>query len=130
MAWEQPVMNESTRLAAIDLRDNQFRFVKLDADGLATKITAATDLPYGIQQNDARIGEAVVVMRLGVSKLVGVANLASGDIVGTAADGRATKLTLGTDTTKFVTGVVVDGNGSANSIGSVSVSTLAPHRAA
>jgi hypothetical protein len=130
MAWEQRGFAESTRLAGVDLSDNQFKFVKLAADGTLVKIAAATDVPYGVQQNEPIAGDAVEVVRDGVSKLVGAANLAAGDFVGTTSAGIATKLTIGTDTTKYVAGNVVDGNGAANSIASVAVDCLVPHRAA
>ena len=130
MAWEQRGFAESTRLAGADLSDNQFKFVKEAADGTLVKIAAATDVPYGVQQNDARLGEAVEVVRTGVSKVAGAANLAAGDMVGTSAAGIAAKLTIGTDTTKYVAGTVVDGNGAANSIASIALDCLAPHRAA
>ncbi len=130
MAWEQPGFIESTRLADVDLRTNQFKFVKEAANGNLTPVTAATDVPYGVQQNDPKQGEAVECMRSGVTKLVCAANVVASDVIGTTAAGIGTKITPGTDTTKYAVGNVVDGNGAANSLASVAIDCLVPHRAA
>ena len=130
MAFEQHGFVESHRLAGADLRTNQFKFVKENSSGKLVPIAAATDVPYGVQQNDPRDGEAVMVVRSGVTKLVGAANLAPGAFIGTTAAGIGTAIVPGTDTTKYVAGTVVEGNGAANSLASVTVNCLAPHRAA
>lgn len=123
-------MNESTRLAGADLSDNQFKFVKEAADGTLVKVSAATDLPYGVQQNDPKQGQPVIVMRVGVTKLACNANVVPPNQIGTTAAGLGAVLVPGTDTTKYVIGAVVDGNGASGSLASVSINCLAPHRAA
>ena len=88
MAVERPGTLESYQAAA-DLSDWQFRFVKLDANGQIAKVTAATDKPFGIlQDKPAAQGRAGAVMLDGMSKLVGGANVAKGDTIGTDAQGR------------------------------------------
>lgn len=89
MATERPGTSASFQAAA-DLSDWQFRFVKLDANGQVAKITANTDIPLGVlQDKPAAQGRAANVMLDGRSKIVGGANLAKGDTVGTDATGRA-----------------------------------------
>ena len=129
MAWEQHGFVESTRLAGVDLRTNQFKFVKENAQGQLVPIAAATDVPYGVQQNDPRLGEAVMVVRDGVTKLACTASVVAANVIGTSAAGLGTPIVIGTDTTKYVAGQVVDGNGAANSLASVAIDCIKPTRA-
>lgn len=130
MAWEQLGFCDSHRLAGVDLTDNQFKMVKLAANGTVTRITAATDKPYGVQQNDPKIGQPVVVCRDGITKLACLANVVSDNQIGTNAAGLGAVIVPGTDTTKYLIGSVVDGNGASGSYASVSVDFLSPGRAA
>lgn len=130
MAWEQLGYCDSHRLAGADLTDNQYKMVKEGADGKLVKITAATDQPYGVQQNTPRAGEPVVVCRDGITKLACLANVAPPNQIGTNAAGLGAPIVAGTDTTKYVVGSVVEGNGASGSYASVSVDFMAPRRAA
>lgn len=105
MAWEQPGMTLAGQTAAGDLSTKQYRFMKVSAAGVVTTCSAATDYPIGVLQNaPGAAGRDATVMISGVSKVVAGGNLAAGDLVGTDANGAAVKLTIGTDTTKYVRG--------------------------
>lgn len=129
MAYEIPVFVDGTRRAAADLSALQFQYVKQDAAGLIAAITADTDVPFGVLQNDPKAGQEAKVMRLGVSKLKGSAALARNAQVGPAADGRAVTRTVGTDVTKYVGGMIIEPTGAANELATASVDCMAPHRA-
>lgn len=129
MAVERPGTLASYQAAA-DLSDWQFRFVKLDANGQIAKITAATDIPFGIlQDKPAAQGRAGAVMLDGMSKLVGGANLAKGDIIGTDNQGRGVAVVAGTDTTKYSVGIVRTDNSVAGGLCSVEFDCRKPGRA-
>lgn len=96
MAVERPGTLESYQAAA-DLSDWQFRFVKLDANGQIAKITADTDIPFGIlQDKPGAQGRAGAVMLDGMSKLVGGENVAKAALIGTDAQGRGVAKADGT----------------------------------
>lgn len=127
--FEQRVYCDGTRVAGADLSANQYKFVKLNANGQAVVIAADTDVPYGVQQNTPKANEAVDILRLGASRLVGAAALAVGAFVGPSPNGRAAVRTLGTDITKFVAGTVIEASGAADGIITASINCLAPARA-
>ena len=127
--YEIPVLVDGTREAAADLSALQFHYVKADANGKIAAITADTDVPYGVLQNTPKAGQAAAVMRLGISKVKGAADLAKNAFIGPSADGRAAARALGTDVTKFVAGMVIEDNGAADGLVTASVQTLAPSRA-
>lgn len=69
MAKEISIFNISIPVS-VDMSAYQYCWVKVDADGLLTPITAITDVPIGILQNDpAVVGEVGNVMVIGQSKL-------------------------------------------------------------
>lgn len=130
MAVERPGTLESYQ-AAEDLSAWQFRFVKLDANGQIAKITAVTDIPFGIlQDKPAAQGRAGAVMLDGMSKLVGGVNLAKGDVVCTDNQGRGAACVAGTDTTKYSVGIVRSDNSVAGGLCSVVFDCKNPGRAA
>lgn len=129
MAYEFPVFCQSLPAGA-DLRTKQFYFVKLNTSGQVVAIAADTDVPIGVLQNEPNTGEAAIVMRLGVSKIVGGADLSIGNQIGTSATGKAVARAVGTDTTKYVVGICELDNTADGGIISASVNCLAPHRAA
>lgn len=120
MAYEIPGQMVSFQAAA-DLSGQQFRFVKLDANGQVAAITAVTDIPLGIlQDKPGAQGRACNVMLDGISKVVGGANLAKSDQVGPDAQGRAVAYVAGTDTTKYKVGSILEDNSVAGGLCTIS----------
>ena len=116
MAYEVPG-TMLTFQAAADLSAQQFRFVKLDANGQVAAISAVTDIPIGVlQDKPAAQGRACNVMLDGVSKVVGGGNLAKADQVGTDSQGRAVAYVAGTDTTKYKLGQILEDNSVAGGL--------------
>jgi hypothetical protein len=135
MANEKPLFTHSF-VAASDMSSSsaQYRFVTLAANGRAHLCAATTNVVLGVLQNQPALGEVAEVMLIGVSKVrVGAADIASGALVGTGADGRALTLAVGTTgTAQYVAGRVIDAVASEDNDGalvSVLVNTMAPTRA-
>lgn len=131
MAVELPVFNTPGLIAAADLSAKQYHFVKLNGTGTGVvACNGATDKPIGVLQNKPTSGQAAEVMMLGISKVVGDANLAIDDFIATSADGQAAAVVPGTDTTRYVVGRVLLENTAAGGIVSAYINTMNPHRAA
>ena len=76
----------------------KYNAVKLDSNGKVAVITASTDLPYGILQNDPVTDEVAEVAPInggGSSYIVLNATLASAALVSISASGRAAADTAG-----------------------------------
>jgi len=116
--------------AAADLSSSQFKAVKLDSNGKAAAIAAATDLPIGILQNKPTAGQAAEVMVDGVTKWQADAALTPATVVGTSADGQADAKTAGTDTTEHACGIVLEGAAAAGNFATVLVRCGLSNRAA
>lgn len=116
----------TTALVAAD----QYKFVKLDANGDIVMCAADTDKPYGVLQTWGAIGEAVSVMRLGRTKLNSNAALSIGNIVGTASDGQAAAYAYGTDTTKYMCGDVIVASAAAAGYAVADINCINPPRGA
>jgi hypothetical protein len=130
MAFEIPVFTFSLEAAA-DLSAKQYTYVKLDTNGRAAAVTAATDIPVGILQNKpAALGREAVIVGLGISKVVANGAITAADQVGTSADGQCDGKTAGTDTTEYAVGQALTAATAATEILSVTVNTMNPHRAA
>lgn len=112
MAYEGPQHCPPGLAASADLSAKQFHFVKLSGNKTVTVCAAVTDKPIGVLQNKPGIGQEALVCSAGLTKIVGDANLAPGDSIGTSADGQAAVYTAA-DTTKYIVGQVVDENGAA-----------------
>lgn len=120
-----------SREAAADLSAHQYKFVKLDSNGRVAAIAAATDVPFGILQNDPNaLGIAAEVMVAGVSEIQADAALAIGVQIGTSADGQADAKTPGTDTTEYVVGTVLIATDNAGERATVIFNCMNPGRAA
>ncbi len=129
MAYEIPGQQVSFQAAA-DLSGQQFRAVKLDANGQIAAISAITDRPQGIlQDKPGGVGRAGCVMLDGISKMVGGANLAKGDLIGVDNQGRAVAVVPGTDTTRYIIGVCVEDNSVAGGLITVQFDCKNPSRA-
>lgn len=91
---------------------NQYTFVKISAANTVIACSGTTDKPIGVAQDPASANDAVNVCIVGVTKLVGDADLSAGDSIGTSADAQAAAYTA-TDTTKHIVGVVLIDNAAA-----------------
>jgi len=124
--------NQGTDLpfrADADLSSNQYYFTKMSSSqDYISLVDGATDVPIGIlQDKPAAAGAECSVRILGSSKVVAGETLSVGNQVGSGADGKATVLTPGTDTTKYVIGVVVQAATTDSEIAEVIL--YGPHRA-
>lgn len=128
MATERPGTSVSFQAAA-DLSGQQFRFVKLDANGQVAAITATTDQAIGIlQDKPAAQGRAANVMLDGRSKLVMGANVAKAGLIGHDNQGRGVEVAFGT-ANQSIYGQCVTDNSVAGGIGSVEFDCKNPARA-
>lgn len=117
MAYEVPLQKASLKAGAdLSALANQFKFVKLDANGDVVAIAAVTDLPFGVLQNLPKSGQEAEIMVDGITKLQGDAALTPGAIIGTSADGQAAAKVLGTDLTHHVVGTVLQGCAAAGNL--------------
>jgi hypothetical protein len=107
-AYEIPGFKFSPKAGAdLSAAANQYKFVKLDANGDVVAIAAATDIPIGVLQNLPTSGQEAEVMVDGITKLQADAAISVGAIIGTSADGQADVKVLGTDLTEHVVGVAL-----------------------
>ena len=113
MAYE----GQQTRItfkAGADLSAKQFYAVKLDStEGQVIVCAGTTDKPIGLLQNAPVSGGEAIVAVQGVTKVNSDAALAVGDTIGTAADGQLATYANGTDTTKYIIGIVVAASSNA-----------------
>lgn len=87
--------------------------VELTAADTVNVCNGVTDRPIGVLQNAPKSGEPAEVCALGVTKINSDAALSVGDQIGTAADGQAAAYVPGTDTTKYIVGMVIGASGAA-----------------
>ena len=108
MAYQSAQPVKITLEAAADLSAKQFYAVKVDANGKAAVCAAVTDVPVGILQNKPTSGQAATIVSVGVSKIDSNAALDEGNLIGTAADGQAQPISLGSETTVHVCGQAIE----------------------
>lgn len=133
MAYEKPVWVESFPAAAdYSAAGNQYKFVKLNANGEAEICSATTDEVLGVLQNrpNNAKGQLAEVMIVGISKVSSDAALAVGDVIGTSADGEAAVYVHGVDNTKYLVGKVVLASAAAHGYASALINCLACGRGA
>lgn len=131
MAFENPILLlPGLKSSSTSLATKQYYLVKLDASGDVVVCAAATDVPIGVLQNKPAGGETAAVMAIGITRIVGDALLAVGNLIGTSADGQADAKTPGGDTTEYVIGTVIKANGAAADLATAMINCTAPHRAA
>lgn len=126
MAIENPIFIESRFRAFADLSTKQYYFVKLTANGIEI-ISANTDKPFGVLQNNPTAGQPAEVMRLGVTKVISTGVIAVGATIGVDSGGKAESKTLGTSTTQFNAGNA-DEAAAANDIFTASINCINPSR--
>lgn len=93
MAYEIPGFSFSLDAGA-DLRERQFRFCDIDADGEAVVATALGRM-VGVINNKPNVGEATTVFGSGVSMVRAEAAIAKGAVVEVGVDGQARTVTTG-----------------------------------
>jgi len=131
MAYE--INNYSVRatfVAAADLSALQYTFVKLNSSGQAAAVTAATDIPIGVLQNNPTSGQEASVTIVGGTKLKASASATLGTALnfGTTSAGKAVTLTV-SDTTKYVLGVYLQAPGADGDIIAAVINCANPTRA-
>lgn len=117
-----------TLVAAADLSAKQYQFVKLNASGQAAAITAITDVPVGVLQNDPAAGAEAEVLVSGGTKLVAGEAISLPAFLSVTAAGKADKIAV-TDTTQFVVGQAITSASAADEIITAVVNCAAPTRA-
>jgi len=130
MAFEGPQIKIPGLTASADLSAKQYYFVKMSGEKTVTVCAGATDIPCGVLQNKPTSGQAAEVCAIGVSKVSGDADLDAGHLIGTSGDGQADRKIAGTDTTEYVVGQVMLGNGAAGGLITALINCASPHRAA
>jgi len=128
MAFEAPAYRVPTLVAAADLSDYQFHFVKLTDENTINVCDAITDVPIGVLQNDPDEGEAAEVVAIGVTKLVTEENLTAGQLVSTNANGHAILCEPGSDTTVYIAGIAL-ADSTSGETASILINLGAPARA-
>lgn len=113
MAFEAVQIKIPGLKAAADLSSKQYYLVELTAADTVNLCNGVTDRPIGVLQNAPKSGEPAEVCALGVTKINSDAALSVGDQIGTAADGQAAAYVPGTDTTKYIVGMVIGASGAA-----------------
>lgn len=132
MASQQEVYVDGSRKVATTalVAADQYKFVKLDSNGDVVLCSATTDKPFGVLQTWGAVGDAVVVMRIGRTKLNSDAALSIGNIIGTSADGQAAAYVYGTDTTKYMIGDVIVASAAAAGFAVADINCINPPRGA
>lgn len=131
MAYEIATANavKITLVAAADLSAAQYKFVKLDSNGKAAAIAAATDLPIGVLQNAPAAGEEAEILVAGGTKIKLGGNVAAAAVISPKNDGTAVAIAAGTDTTKYAVGQCLAG-GASGEVGTALINCAAAGRAA
>lgn len=114
--------------AGADLSSSQYLFVKLSG-GKAVACSGATDVPLGVLQNAPKSGQEAEIVVVGGTKIVSSGNLSADSIIGTSSAGKAAALTVGTDTTKYAVGRLLDAPGADGVVASAIIDCAAPGRA-
>lgn len=130
MAVEGMVALKDSRVAGADLSAAQYKFVEMGSDGTVTVCNAVTDVPYGVLQNNPVSGAMAEIVIIGLTKVSSDAGLTAGALIGTSADGQAAAYVAGTDTTKYIVGLVRNGTSNAAEMATAVVNCAAPSRGA
>jgi hypothetical protein len=125
MATEASQPLKDTRVAGADLSALQYHFVKLNAAGNVVPITAVTDTPYGVLQNDPLADQECELVLIGITKVSADEARVPGDLVGVSADGQAQAVTGGETTVKIL-GQVRVAAGAAGRIGTAVINCVNP----
>jgi hypothetical protein len=113
MAYEGQQPLKLSLEAGADLSAQQYRCVKMSADNKCIVCAAVTDKPIGILQNKPTSGQTAEVVCIGETKVDSDAALAAGNSIGSSADAQLAVYAQGTDTTKYIIGMVIQSSGAA-----------------
>lgn len=116
-----------------DLTANQFLGVKLNSSGQVVAIAAATDIPFGIQQDvpySSAIGQSVTIRMFGVSKTVGNGSVTTGNQIEFDSTGKAAPGVNGTDTTHYIVGQALETSAVSGELVAIAFNCLNPGRGA
>ncbi len=124
MAFEGPQIRIPGLKAGADLSaaSNQFKFVKLDANGDVVLASVAGEAVVGVLQNTPASGAEAIVAAAGVTKLQADGALNEGDKLATSADGQALAA-LGTHN---VVGQALTASGAAGEVIAALVNCMSP----
>ncbi len=125
----KPVLTE-TFVAGASLAAAQYHFVKLNANRQVILTAADTDKPIGVLQNKPASGEAAEVMIIGRTPVVSAEALTYGSSINPDASGHAEVCTIGTDTTKYNCGQVVEASTAATELAVAEINCANPGRGA
>lgn len=131
MAYEiSPYGLKITLVAGADLSTSQYLAVKMNASGQAVPVTAATDVPIGVLQNQPKATQEAEVVVAGGTKIKASAAITLPAALTVSATGAAAAAVAGTDTTKYVYGQPLTAAGGAGEVITAVVNFAAPNRAA
>ncbi len=131
MAYE--IANSAVKItlpAGADLSAKQYYFVKINTSAQAVLCSGATDKPIGVLQNAPTSGQAAEITVVGGTKIVASASLDEGVAIGTTAAGKAGAKTVGTDTTNYIVGNVIQAAGADLDVLTAVINCASPARAA
>lgn len=130
MAANAPSAVVESFVAGADLSGQRYRFVKLNASGQAVPVTAITDIPIGVLQNDPIANQTATVVISGGTKVRASAAIVLPAVLGVDATGNAKKVVPGTDITQYVVGQADVAAAATGDIVSAVVNLSSPSRAA
>ena len=119
-----------TLVAGADLSAKQYYFVKINTSGQAVLCSGLTDKPIGVLQNAPTSGKSAEITVVGGTKIVASASLDEGVAIGTTAAGKAGAKTVGTDTTNYIVGNVIQAAGADLDVLTAVINCASPARAA
>lgn len=120
-----------TSATSFTAASQQFLFVGINSSNEVVPISADTQLPIGVLQNNPARGEAAKVAYCGLTKVrVGATDIAVNARIGIDANGRAIAITAGTSTGYFVLGrvVYIDAADNDGALVAALIETSAPAR--
>ena len=121
MAFQSSPVLDFSYVAAEDLSDYQYHFVKINDSGQVQLLDSAAEVPDGVLQNAPESGEAATVRHLGISKVVTNAGLDEGTYVKAEYAGATDcgKAAANTATYTVALGRVVGASSAENDLASI-----------
>lgn len=130
MAYEGIQVKIPGLTASADLSAKQYYFVKISGANTVDVCAAVTDRPVGVLQNAPTSGQEAEVCCFGVTKVSSDEALAAAVVIGSSSDGQAQVVTVGTETTVYIAGQVLEASGAAGGLATALINCAAPARAA
>lgn len=127
MAWEAAVFDIPGLIAGEDFSSagslsgyqstGQFLFVYISGDLTVKHCASVKQRMVGISQGNSKLGQALQVRAIGVSKLVAGATILAGQAIGTDANGKGvpkSETATGANYGDFVAGIALEGCAAAS----------------